>query len=37
MDLLHKITLDEKLEGSFFSVINKELCFKLKDGKFFIF
>jgi hypothetical protein len=36
-DLLHKITLDEKLEGSFFSVINKELCFKLKDGKFFIF
>jgi hypothetical protein len=36
-DLLHKITFDKKLEGGLFSVLNKELCFKLKNGKFFIF
>jgi hypothetical protein len=36
-DLLHKITLDKKLKGSEISVINKELCFILKDRKIFIF
>jgi hypothetical protein len=36
-DLLHKITLDEKLKGSFISVINNELCFELDDDIFFIF
>jgi hypothetical protein len=36
-DLLHKITLDKKLKGSAISVINKELCFILKDRKIFIF
>jgi len=30
-DLIHKITLDKKLEGSFIGVINKELCFELKS------
>jgi len=28
-DLLHKINLDKKLEGSLIGVINKELCFEL--------
>jgi hypothetical protein len=36
-DLLHQITLDEKLEGSYFSVINKELFFELDDDTFFTF
>jgi hypothetical protein len=36
-DLLHKITLDEKFEGSAFGVINKELFFFLDNVKFFIF
>ena len=36
-DLLHKITLDKKLEGSDISVINKELCFDFSNGNFFIF
>jgi hypothetical protein len=36
-DLLHQITLDTKLEGSFFSVINKELFFLLDDDTFFTF
>jgi hypothetical protein len=36
-DLLHEITLDKKLKGSDISVINKELCFVLKDKKIFIF
>ena len=35
-DLLHSITLDEKLEGSDIYVINKELCFKLENEKFLI-
>jgi hypothetical protein len=35
-DLLHQITLDKKFEGSFISVINKELCFELRNDKFFI-
>ena len=36
-DLLHEITLDEKFEGSFISVINKELCFDLENNKILIF
>jgi hypothetical protein len=36
-DLLHEITLDEKFKGSYFSAINKELCFELGNNKFFIF
>jgi hypothetical protein len=36
-DLLHEITLDKKLEGSYVCVVNKELCFVLDDDKFFIF
>jgi hypothetical protein len=36
-DLLHKITLDQKLKGSYISVINKELCFLLDSNKFSIF
>jgi len=36
-DLLHKITLDTKLEGSYVTVINKELFFILYDRSFFIF
>jgi hypothetical protein len=36
-DLLGKITLDRKLKGSQFCVINKELCFILKNDKLFIF
>jgi hypothetical protein len=36
-DLLHKITLDKKLEKSFIYAINKELCFILDNDKFFIF
>jgi hypothetical protein len=36
-DLLHKITLDKKLEGSYVTVINKELFFILHDRSFFIF
>jgi hypothetical protein len=36
-DLLHKITLDKKLEESYFSVMNKELCFALDDDTFFTF
>jgi hypothetical protein len=35
-DLLQKVTLDKKLEGSYFSVLNKELCFELDGDKFFI-
>jgi hypothetical protein len=36
-DLLQKITLDKKLEGSLIGVINKELSFVLtQDDKFFI-
>jgi hypothetical protein len=35
-DLLHNITLDKKLEGSKFCVINKELCFFLNDHKIVI-
>jgi hypothetical protein len=37
-DLLEKITLDKKFEGSvFISVINKELCFVLKSKNLCIF
>ena len=36
-DLLHKITLDKNLEGSFIGVINKELCFSLKSKNICIF
>jgi hypothetical protein len=36
-DLLQKITLDKKLKRSYFSVKNKELCFVLGNGTFFIF
>jgi hypothetical protein len=36
-DLLHQIILDKKFEGSIFCVMNKELCFELRDDKFFIF
>jgi hypothetical protein len=36
-DLLHKITLDDKLRGSWFRVINKELCFLIDNILFFIF
>jgi hypothetical protein len=37
-DLLHEITLDKKLKGSDIVVINKELCFVLKDNnKIYIF
>jgi len=36
-DLLHKITLDRKLEGSYISVVNKELCFILPNNKIIIF
>jgi hypothetical protein len=36
-DLLHKVTLDKKLEGSDISVINKELCFFLDNVKILIF
>jgi uncharacterized protein YoxC len=36
-DLLHEISLDEKFEGSFISVINKELCFELNNNKILIF
>jgi hypothetical protein len=36
-DLLHEITLEEKFEGSYFSVVNKELCFVLDNDKIFIF
>ena len=35
--LLHQITLDKKLVGSYFGVMNKELCFALKSKKFCIF
>jgi hypothetical protein len=36
-DLLGKITLDKKFEGSKFCVINKELCFLLDNHLFFKF
>jgi hypothetical protein len=36
-DLLHKISLEKKFKGSYFSVINKELCFSLDNDNFFIF
>jgi hypothetical protein len=36
-DLLEKITLDKKFEGSDISVINKELCFVLKNRNLCIF
>jgi hypothetical protein len=36
-DLLHQMTLDKKLEGSKFGVINKELYFILQDEIFYIF
>ena len=36
-DILHEITLDEKLKGSEFNVINKELCFELFKDKYFVF
>jgi hypothetical protein len=36
-NLLGKITLDKKFEGGHFGVLNKELCFKLKNDKFIIF
>jgi hypothetical protein len=36
-DLLGKIILDKKFEGSSFSVINKELSLFLDNEKFFIF
>jgi hypothetical protein len=36
-DLLGKISLDEKLEGSEIFVINKELCFNLDNFNFLIF
>ena len=36
-DLLGKITLDKKFEGSYFGVINKELYFSLDNYKFLIF
>jgi hypothetical protein len=36
-DLLGKITLDKKFEGSSFSVINKELSFFLENDYFYIF
>jgi hypothetical protein len=36
-DLIGKITLDRKLKGSQFCVINKELCFILKNDKLLIF
>ena len=35
-DLLGRITLDEKFEASYFSVMNKELCFAF-DATFFTF
>jgi hypothetical protein len=34
-DLLCEITLNTKLEGSYISVINKELCFVLNNGSLF--
>ncbi len=36
-DLLGKITLDKKLEGSVIYVINKELCVNLDNFNFLIF
>jgi hypothetical protein len=35
-DLLQKVIVDKKLEGSYLSVINKELCFELDGDTFFI-
>ena len=35
--LLDTITLDKKLQGSHFSVINKELCFVIDGDIFFVF
>ena len=36
-DLFRRITLDEKFEDSYFSVMNKELCFEQENDFIFIF